>query len=42
MGIFDAISNIAEMAVDPLVGLITGGPTAAVATVARPPERTQT
>jgi hypothetical protein len=41
MGIFDAISNIAEMAVDPLVSLVTGGPTAAVATVARPPQRTQ-
>tara|TARA_R110002110_G_scaffold10229_1_gene50108 strand:- start:160 stop:1038 length:879 start_codon:yes stop_codon:yes gene_type:complete len=40
MGIFDAISNIAEMAVDPLVALVTGGPTSAVATVGRPPERT--
>ena len=42
MGIFDAISNIAEMAVDPIIALATGGPSAAVATVARPPERTQT
>lgn len=42
MGIFDAISNIAEMAVDPVIALATGGPSAAVATVARPPERTQT
>ena len=42
MGIFDAISNIAEMAVDPLVALVTGGPASAVATVGRPPERTQT
>jgi len=42
MGIFDAISNIAEMAVDPLIALATGGPSAAVATVGQPPERTQT
>ena len=42
MGIFDAISNIAEMAFDPLVALVTGGPASAVATVGRPPERTQT
>ncbi len=42
MGIFDAISNIAEMAVDPLIALATGGPTSAVATVGRPPERTPT
>ena len=42
MGIFDAISNIAERAVDPLVALVTGGPSAAVASVARPPQRTQT
>lgn len=40
MGIFDAISNIAEMAFDPLVSLVTGGPAAAVATVARPPIQT--
>ena len=40
MGIFDAISDIAEMAVDPLVALVTGGPTAAVTTVGKPPERT--
>jgi len=42
MGIFDAISNIAEMAVDPLKALVTGGPSAFVGTLARPPERTQT
>lgn len=42
MGIFDAISNIAEMAVDPLIALATGGPSSAVATVGRPPERTPT
>ena len=42
MGIFDAISNIADLAVKPLVSLVTGGPTAAVATIARPPQRTQT
>ena len=42
MGIFDAISNIAEMAVDPVIALVTGGPSAAVATVGKPPERTQT
>lgn len=40
MGIFDAISNIAEMAVDPLIALATGGPTSSVATVGRTPERT--
>ena len=42
MGIFDAISNIAEKAVDPFVALVTGGPVSAVAAVGRPPERTQT
>jgi hypothetical protein len=41
MGIFDAISNIAERAVDPLIALATGGPSAAIATIGKPPERTQ-
>ena len=41
MGIFDAISNIAEMAVDPIVSTVFGGPAAGVAAVGRPPERTQ-
>jgi len=42
MGIFDAISNIAEMAVDPFVALVTGGPVSGVAAVGKPPPRTQT
>jgi hypothetical protein len=41
MGIFDAISNIAEMAVDPIVSTVFGGPAAGVAAVGRPPERTK-
>jgi len=42
MGIFDAISDIASMAVDPIVATVFGGPSAGVAAVGRPPERTQT
>jgi len=42
MGIFDAISNIAEMALGPIITGVTGGPAAGVAAVGRPPERTQT
>jgi len=42
MGIFDAISNIAEMAVNPIIAAVTGSPAAAVASVGRPPQRTQT
>ena len=41
MGIFDAIGDIASLAVDPFVALVTGGPSASVATLGRPPERTQ-
>ena len=42
MGIFDAIGDIASMAVDPIVATVFGGPSAGVAAVGRPPERTQT
>jgi len=42
MGIFDAIGKIAEMAVGPIINTAVGGPVSGVASVARPPERTQT
>ena len=42
MGIFEAFGDIVDMAVDPIVATIVGGPSAGVAAVGAPPERTQT
>jgi hypothetical protein len=41
MGIFDAISRIAEGFVDPVVSTVFGGPAAGVGAIGRPPPRTQ-